>query len=81
MNLFHALGKVFYNKRNYCCCPNSDSSLTDDTSTGVGDPGIDEEDQEELAVIKGLAPQDPLPPHMETFERRKSMTSLEVRSA
>lgn len=76
LNLFHALGKVFYNKREKTFL--FPRVLLTDHFAGLGDPGIDDEDQEELANIRGLPPEDPLPPHLKNYERRRSMTSLDV---
>ncbi|TXT13660.1 hypothetical protein VHUM_01027 [Vanrija humicola] len=59
LNLFHALGKVFYNKR-------------------LGDPRTDQEDAEELDVIRKLPPDDPLPEHLEDYQRSKSLVQMEA---
>ena len=77
LNLFHALGKVFYNKRTWCLyfCATMDNDLTD---VGLGDPGMEDEDQEEVACIKCLPPEDVLPAHLRHFERRTSMIQMEV---
>jgi hypothetical protein len=45
---------------------------------GLGDPGIDEEDQEDLATIRALPPADPLPAHLSEFTRHRSMNQMEV---
>ncbi|WWC89761.1 uncharacterized protein L201_004687 [Kwoniella dendrophila CBS 6074] len=58
LNLFHALGKVFYNKR-------------------LGDPNMDDEDEELLDRIRKLPPDDPLPAHLQEFSRRKSLVQIE----
>ncbi|WRT67333.1 uncharacterized protein IL334_004303 [Kwoniella shivajii] len=59
LNLFHALGKVFYNKR-------------------LDDPKIEDEDEELLQRIRRLPPDEPLPPHLREFKRRKSLVQMEA---
>lgn len=70
LNLFHALGKVFYNKSE--CKPKL--KLT----PGLGDPSQDKEDAELLSTIEKLPPDDPLPEHLATYDRRKSLVQMEV---
>ena len=45
---------------------------------GLGDPGEEKEDQEILSVIKALPKEDPLPPHLAEFQRRKSLIQIDV---
>ncbi|CAK9784093.1 hypothetical protein CC85DRAFT_268159 [Cutaneotrichosporon oleaginosum] len=59
LNLFHALGKVLYNKR-------------------LGDPNWEKEDEEAKLAVEKLSPDDPLPDHLNAFERRTSMIQMEV---
>ncbi|EIW70024.1 hypothetical protein TREMEDRAFT_30228, partial [Tremella mesenterica DSM 1558] len=61
LNLFHSLGKVFYNKRQQMDF----------------DPRIDEEDQEVVATVRALAVDDPLPSHLEQYQRSKSLVQAE----
>jgi cell cycle checkpoint protein len=39
---------------------------------------MDEEDQEELARMRSLPVEDPLPVHLKYYDRPRSMTSMEV---
>ncbi|ORY20600.1 Rad17 cell cycle checkpoint protein-domain-containing protein [Naematelia encephala] len=59
LNLFHALGKVFYNKR-------------------LGDPGIDDDDQEAVKAVESLPSDELLPRHVRHYGRTKSMVQMEA---
>jgi hypothetical protein len=79
LGLFHALGKVFYNKRMSRAPSITQKTLIPDY-IGLGDPNIESEDQEDLAAIRGLPPEDALPAHLADFKREKSMNQMEVSS-
>ena len=77
LNLFHALGKILYNKRTSRLNIVQNMNV-DRTYEGLGDPSMEDEDQEQVAVIKGLPSEDALPAHLRHFECRTSMIRMEV---
>jgi hypothetical protein len=65
---------VLYNKRKAVS-----RCMTDDS--GLGDAGIDDDDAELVAAIRALPTEAPLPPHLSEFDRKKSLTQIEVSSS
>jgi cell cycle checkpoint protein len=74
LGLFHALGKIMYNKRKL----DLETRPVELIRPGLGDPGEDKEDQETVAVIRALPAEDVLPDHLSEYQRRRSLIQIEV---
>ncbi|KAK4685335.1 cell cycle checkpoint protein, partial [Tremellales sp. Uapishka_1] len=78
LGLFHALGKVFYNKRWSKRRTIQGGDTDPSINPGLNDPGEDEQDQEEISRVRKMVDPDPLPPSLGEHERHKSMIDMET---
>lgn len=75
LGLFHALGKVLFNKRESVLLPSRFNELKETVLIGIGDDVAENEADPDIAMTE----HELLPVHLERFERRTFENDVEVR--
>ena len=76
LGLFHALGKVLYNKRGYLLS----SRRIRAHITGIDDPGVEEDHAEAIVSLKALPPEETLPSHLDHLLKSRLIMQYDVGS-